>query len=68
MDEATIQARWEAWIAWNNALFNGYLEVQESLGVSREEALARLGEIWKREDAERLEAHRRAGKIYARAR
>lgn len=60
--------RWEVWLAWQNSTFQAYLEAQESLGMTRAEALERLKTIWAYEDRQRLEAHRQAARIFSRAR
>lgn len=57
-----FEANWREYLDWMTSSFNLYLKAQESRGVSREQALNQLSEIWKREDQERLEAIARVGK------
>lgn len=57
------QAYWREYLDWMTSSFNLYLQAQESRGLSKEQALKQLSQIWEREDQERLEAIARAGKI-----
>lgn len=54
---------WREYLDWMTASFELYIKAQKSLGLTEEEALAKLSKIWEREDQERLEAIARAGKI-----
>lgn len=64
----SFEDRWQVWIAWQNSTFNAYLEAQKSLGLEKDQALKRLEKIWRHEDRDRLEAHRRAARIFTCAR
>jgi len=62
MSEISPETRWRAHVEWMDSSFELYMQYQLSRGRSRDDALALLKSIWKREDEERLEALRRVGR------